>query len=300
MSQAPQQPAVSHSSPPGLVARLGAGIRSLLPARWRNRAPVVAVLRLSGVIGAGSPLRPALNLARLDSQIERAFATRSAKAVALIINSPGGSPAQSHLIMRRIRALAAEKNLPVFAFIEDVAASGGYMIACAADEIIADPASIIGSIGVVSASFGFDRLIDKIGVDRRVYTAGHSKAMLDPFRPEQAEDVAHLKALQQEIHAMFIGLVRERRGTKLVGTDEELFSGAFWLAETAIGFGLADRLGDIKATLRARYGDKVRLKEVNAPRGFLARRLAGADANSLTQDVLAVIEERATWARFGL
>jgi len=124
--------------------------------------------------------------------------------------------------------------------------------------------------------------------------------MLDPFRPEQAEDVAHLKALQQEIHAMFIGLVRERRGTKLVGTDEELFSGAFWLAETAIGFGLADRLGDIKATLRARYGDKVRLKEVNAPRGFLARRLAGADANSLTQDVLAVIEERATWARFGL
>ena len=274
--------------------------QKVIPARFRSDTTVVPVVRLTGVIGFSTPLRPGITISGVARLLDRAFSYKRAKAVALIINSPGGSPAQSHLIMRRIRALAAEKKIPVFAFIEDVAASGGYMIACAADEIIADPASIIGSIGVVSASFGFDRLIDKIGVDRRVYTAGHSKAMLDPFRPEQAEDVAHLKALQQEIHAMFIGLVRERRGTKLVGTDEELFSGAFWLAETAIGFGLADRLGDIKATLRARYGDKVRLKEVNAPRGFLARRLAGADANSLTQDVLAVIEERATWARFGL
>ena len=279
-----------------------AATRRLLPARWRNRAPVVAVLRLSGVIGAGSPLRPSLNIARLESLIERAFASSRTKAVALVINSPGGSPAQSHLIMRRIRALAVEKNLPVFAFIEDVAASGGYMIACAADEIIADPASIIGSIGVVSASFGFDRLIDKIGVDRRVYTAGRSKAMLDPFRPEQAEDVERLKALQQELHAMFIGLVRERRGAKLTGSDDELFAGAFWLAEKAIAFGLADRLGDINTTLRARFGDKVRLKEISAPRGFLARRLAATafDGHSLAQGLFAAIEERASWARFGL
>jgi len=274
----------------------------LLPERWRRRAPVVAVLRLNGIIGTSAPLRPALNIASVNDLIERAFATSRAKAVALVINSPGGSPAQSHLIMRRIRSLSTEKKIPVYAFIEDVAASGGYMIACAADEIFADPASIIGSIGVVSASFGFDRLIDKIGVDRRVHTAGRSKAMLDPFRPEQADDVEHLKALQQELHTMFIALVRERRGGRLAD-DEGIFTGAFWLAERAIALGLADGLGELNATLRDRFGEKVKLKPISAGRGFIARRLGAtriAHGEALASGFLAAMEERASWARFGL
>jgi len=216
-----------------------------------------------------------------------------------VINSPGGSPAQSHLIMRRIRALADEKKLPVYAFVEDVAASGGYMIACAADEIIADPSSIIGSIGVVSASFGFDRLLERIGIERRVHTAGPAKAMLDPFQAERPEDVERLKALQHELHAMFIGLVKQSRGSRLAGNDEELFSGAFWLAGKAVTLGLADSIGDINAVLRARFGEEVRLKEITAPRGFLARRLA-ARRPGLAEDFLAAVEERASWARFGL
>ena len=280
-----------------------AGLRRLLPARWREPAPLVPVLRLSGVIGPTAPLRSGLNMARIADALDRAFSAKGAKAVALVINSPGGSPAQSHLIMRRIRALAAEKKLPVYAFVEDVAASGGYMIACAADEIIADPTSILGSIGVVSASFGFDRLIEKIGVERRVHTAGRSKAMLDPFRPENPEDVARLEALQQEIHALFIALVKERRGERLNGTEEELFSGAFWTAGKAIELGLADAIGDVRSSLRQRFGDKVRLKTVASERGFLMRRLAGAAepvSPRLAEEALATLETRAIWARFGL
>jgi len=282
-----------------VTAILDRAARAVGLAHWPRRAPVVPVLHLTGVIGTGSALRPALGIARLDALIERAFDTRRAKAVALLINSPGGSPAQSHLIMRRIRALAAEKKLPVYAFVEDVAASGGYMIACAADEIIADPSSIIGSIGVVSASFGFDRLLERVGVERRVHTAGASKAMLDPFQPERPEDVERLRAIQNDLHAMFIDLVKESRGARLKGSEEDLFSGAFWLAGKAVSLGLADSLGDINAVLRARYGDKVRLKEITAPRGFLARRLA-AHRPGLAADFLAAIEERASWARFGL
>jgi signal peptide peptidase SppA len=280
-----------------------AALRRVLPARWREPTPLVPVLRLAGVIGATSPLRGGLSMAKLADALDRTFSVKGAKAVALVINSPGGSPAQSHLIMRRIRALAAEKQLPVFAFVEDVAASGGYMIACAADEIVADPASILGSIGVVSASFGFDRLIDKIGVERRVHTAGRSKAMLDPFRPENPEDVARLKVLQQDIHDLFIGLVKERRGERLKGTDEELFSGAFWTAGRAIEFGLADGLGDVRSALRRRFGDKVKLKTISPERGFFARRLAGVAGLAgphLAEEALATFETRAIWARFGL
>ncbi|WP_454813135.1 S49 family peptidase [Labrys neptuniae] len=289
-----------------LLKRSVGRIRRLLPEKWRHPAPVVAVLPLSGTIGTGSRFSASLNMTKLDKLIDSAFAVKGAKAVALVINSPGGSPAQSHLIMRRIRALAAEKKLPVFAFVEDVAASGGYMIACAADEIIADPASILGSIGVVSASFGFDKLIEKIGVERRVHTAGRSKTMLDPFRPERPEDVERLATLQRDIHDMFIALVKERRAGKLKGEDDQLFSGEFWLAPQAIEFGLADAIGDIRSVMRARYGEKVRFKTVSESRGLLGRRLglgthfSAAESEQLTEGVLAALEGRAIRARFGL
>src|ERR1700710_99861 len=190
-------------------------LMQLVPARWRRGAAIVPVVRLSGVMGAVTPLRPGMTLAGVARMLERAFAMKNAKAVAVVINSPGGSPVQSRQIYLRIRQLAAEKNLPVLVFVEDVAASGGYMIACAGDEIFCDPSSILGSIGVVGGSFGFQDLIKRIGVERRLYTAGEHKAMLDPFLPENPEDVARVKALQREIHALFISLVTQSRGAKL-------------------------------------------------------------------------------------
>src|SRR5215470_8314453 len=186
-------------------------LRPVLPRRFRSDIPVVPVVRLSGVIGFSTPLRPGLTLASVAKPLERAFAMPRARAVALLINSPGGSAVQSHLVFQRIRQLSAEKKKPVIAFVEDVAASGGYMIACAADEIVADPSSIVGSIGVVGASFGFAKLIDKIGIERRIYTSGVNKAMLDPFLPENPEHVERLKAIQEDIHKSFIGLVKSRR-----------------------------------------------------------------------------------------
>jgi len=293
--------------PAGLFERVLDFIRMLVPARFRTDIPVVPVIRLSGVIGVATPLRPGLMLSTIARTLARAFAIRNARAVALIINSPGGSPAQSHLILRRIRQLAAEKNIPVLAFIEDVGASGGYMLACAADEIICDPYSIVGSIGVIGGSFGFPKLMEKLGIERRLYTAGERKAMLDPFLPEKPEDVKRLKALQKEIHEHFIALVKERRGTRLHGSDKTLFSGEFWSAQAAIELGLADSLGDLRSTLRARYGDKVRTPLISAERGFFGRKLpsvsiAGALANhpGLADDLLSALETRALWSRYGL
>src|SRR6202166_1834485 len=224
-------------------------LRLLLPARFRADIPVVPVVRLSGVIGVSTPLKPGLMLSSTARSLERAFATRNARAVALIINSPGGSPAQSHLIFRRIRDLAQENRRKVIAFVEDAAASAGYMIACAADEIIADPNSIVGSIGVVGGSFGFDKLIAKIGIERRLYTSGEHKAMLDPFLPEDPDDVERLKTLQRDIHDDFIALVKARRGGKLTGPDDSVFSGEYWTGRRALGFGLVDALGDLRSTL---------------------------------------------------
>ena len=293
--------------PAGLFERVLDFLRMLVPARFRTDIPVVPVVRLSGVIGVATPLRPGLMLSTIARTLARAFAIRNARAVALIINSPGGSPAQSHLILRRIRQLAAEKNIPVLAFIEDVGASGGYMLACAADEIICDPYSIVGSIGVIGGSFGFPKLMEKLGIERRLYTAGERKAMLDPFLPEKPEDVKRLKALQKEIHEHFIALVKERRGTRLHGSDKTLFSGEFWSAQAAIELGLADSLGDLRSTLRARYGDKVRTPLISAERGFFGRKLpsvsiAGALANhpGLADDLLSALETRALWSRYGL
>jgi signal peptide peptidase SppA len=290
----------------GLIGSL----RELLPARLRGGKAVVPVVRLSGVIGAVTPLRPGMSLAGVAKTLERAFATKNARAVALVINSPGGSPVQSRQIYLRIRQLAAEKKLPVLVFVEDVAASGGYMLACAGDEIFCDPSSILGSIGVVGGTFGFQELIKKIGVERRLYTAGAHKAMLDPFLPENPDDVARVKALQREIHALFIALVKQSRGDKLKGADDVLFSGEYWAGETSVSLGLADSIGDLRSTLRARYGEKVQTPLI-APAtgmlsGLLGRKSAGVASLSslegvagLPDELISALETRAIWAKFG-
>ncbi len=279
-------------------------LRRLLPKRWRERTPVVPVVRLSGTIGFSTPLRPGMTLAGSARVLERAFKVRHAKAVAIGINSPGGSAAQSHLISKRIRSRSAEHKRPVIAFVEDVAASGGYMIACAADEIVIDPNSIVGSIGVVAAGFGFDKLIQRYGVERRVYTAGERKVMLDPFKPERAEDVKRLEALQKEIHAGFIELVKQSRGKRLKGADKTLFTGEFWVGGQAIKLGLADEVGDLRTVLRARFGKKVQMPLITPPRGLFAWRSAGAMENALPGDwaggLVSAIEARALWSRYGL
>src|SRR5437660_1507015 len=281
-----------------------------IPARLRRGAAVVPVVRLSGLIGAVTPLRPGMSLAGVARTLERAFSMKNAKAVALVINSPGGSPVQSRQIYLRIRQLAGEKKLPVLVFVEDVAASGGYMIACAGDEIFCDPSSILGSIGVVGGSFGFQELIQKIGIERRLYTAGEHKAMLDPFLPENPDDVARLKAIQREIHAIFIALVKQSRGSRLKGADDVLFTGEYWAGDTSISLGLADAIGDLRSTLRARYGEKVEMPLIAPARGMLSglfgRRSAGADALAsldgiagLPEGLISALASRAIWAKFG-
>ncbi len=280
-------------------------LKNLIPARWRRDGAVVPVVRLQGVIGFSTPLRPGMTLASVSRPLDRAFAVKGAKAVALSINSPGGSPAQSHLICRRIRQLAAEKNLPVIAFIEDVAASGGYMIACAADEIIGDTYSIAGSIGVVGGSFGFHKLIEKIGVERRLYTSGEHKAMLDPFLPEKPDDVERIKAVQREIHQSFIALVKERRAGKLNGEDAELFSGEYWTAERARSLGLVDSIGDLRSVLRARYGEKVKTPLIAEKKGLLGRFMPSVSRDALgalagmPDEWVSSVEARALWSRYG-
>ena len=292
---------------PSTLTKMSNAVRALLPGRWRADIPIVPVVRLSGVIGFSTPLRPGLTLASTARALERAFTVKRAAAVALVINSPGGSAVQSHLVHRRIRALAAENELPVIAFVEDVAASGGYMIACAADEIVADPSSIVGSIGVVGASFGFTGLIDKLGIERRVYTSGERKVMLDPFLPEKPEDVAHLKAIQGDIHQDFIALVRDRREGRISGPESALFTGEYWSGRKALELGLVDRLGDLRGTLRQRFGDDV-VTPLVVDRGFFGRRLPGIGTGradfpalpGLADDLVSALETRAIWARYGL
>jgi len=270
-----------------------------------HRGPVVPVVRLSGVIASGGLLGSrGLSIETVAPLLRRAFETRGAKAVALSLNSPGGSPVQSALIAQRIRLHAAEKGLPVIAFVEDVAASGGYWLACAADEIIADPSSIVGSIGVISSGFGFQDLIARIGVERRVHTSGENKSMLDPFRPEQPDDVVRLKRLQAEIHDGFKDWVRQRRGKLLKGDESMLFTGEFWTARRGIEFGLVDGFGELRATLQARYGEKVRLPVIGPRRRLLSRFGlqigTGGGIDNIGPATLAALEERALWQRFGL
>jgi len=279
----------------------------LVPRRFRSDIAVVPVVRISGVIGVVTPLRPGVLLSTVARTLERAFETPRARAVALIINSPGGSPSQSHLIYRRIRQLADEKHIPVLAFVEDVGASGGYMLACAADEIICDQFSIVGSIGVVGGTFGFTKLMDRLGIERRLYTSGDRKVMLDPFLPEKPDDVKRIKAVQKDIHEHFIALVKARRGSKLTGSDKALFSGEFWTADKAIELGLADRMGDLRSILRERFGEKVYTPLISAERSLLGRRLPGvnlADAVArypgLADELISALEVRAMWNRYGL
>jgi signal peptide peptidase SppA len=267
-----------------------------------QRVPTVAVLRLNGVIGQIGPVRRGgLTLADQAETIQKAFELPRVKAVAVAINSPGGSPVQSALIAGRLRALAEEHEVPVYAFCEDVAASGGYWLACAADEVYANGASIVGSIGVISASFGFPALLAKLGIERRVYTAGERKAQLDPFSPEDENDVRHLKTLQVDLHAQFIDYVKSRRGDRLNGDEKSLFSGDFWSGRQALDLGLIDGIADLRGKMREKYGEKVRLRMIAQPRGWLQRRL-GMDSRvrQLPDEIIGALDERALWARYGL
>lgn len=271
--------------------------------RFRNPDPVVAILRLHGVIGRVGPIGSGgLTHSGLEKTIEKAFSTKRLKAVALSVNSPGGSPVQSSLIAGHIRALSTEKDIPVFAFVEDVAASGGYWLACAADEIFADENSIIGSIGVISSGFGFVEAIKKIGVERRVHSAGKSKALLDPFQSEKPEEVEKLTSLQNEIHESFKNYVKDRRGGKLESEVEELFEGDIWIGKSAEGLGLIDGLGDLRTVMKKRLGEKTKFKLVGNKSSPFKRFLGGSEARSYqkTLVLLSALEEWSIWKRFGL
>ena len=268
-------------------------LQFLLPSKYRTYPdPIVPVVRLSGPIGTVMPLRTGLAMANVAPLLERAFSVPGAKAVALVINSPGGSAAQSHLIFRRIRAFAEEKKLPVIAFVEDAAASGGYMIACAADEIVADPSSIVGSIGVISASFGVEELAAKLGIERRLVTAGDQKSFLDPFRPVQPWERERLEQLLGALHTEFKAWVRARRGERLKGPQADLFNGRFWTGREALPLGLVDRLGDARGEIRRRFGEKARIVPFGAKRPPLPLRLLRGAA--------VMVEERAAWGQLGL
>jgi signal peptide peptidase SppA len=271
--------------------------------RFRNPPPQVAVLRLDGLIGMRGPR--GLSLRRFAAAIERAFALRRLKAVALVVNSPGGSPAQSSLLFRRIRQLAEEHEVPVVAFAEDVAASGGYWLALAADEVFADETSLLGSIGVITASFGFTEALRKLGVQRRLYTAGDNKSMLDPFLTEDPKAVERLTVLQRDMHEAFKELVRSRRGARLKGEESVLFSGEVFTGRRALELGLIDGIGDLRGVMRQRFGDTVRLVGIEPERrrfallsrfGFPRR----PDIADIAADLLTRVEERLIWARFGL
>ncbi len=268
---------------------------------WKSDHPKVSVLRLSGVIASGGgALRKNLNYETLEPVIKKAFADQKQDAVILCINSPGGSPVQSALIGKRIRQLADKNNTPVIAFCEDVAASGGYWLASCADEIYADEASIIGSIGVISAGFGFTQAIAKLGVERRVYTSGESKSMLDPFKNENPKDVKRLKALQTEIHEYFIAHVKSRRGERL-NEEEPLFTGSFWTGARAKQLGLIDEIGAMHSVIAQRFGENVKLKHITAKKGLFS--LAGSSTSmgaAISQELVGEIDQRHHWARFGL
>lgn len=284
-----ENPGAAHLVSRGAALYIGA-MRFHLP--FLKRQPLVAVVRLNGAIGM--PGRGSLSDAALAPILERAFRKGKPAAVALEINSPGGSPVQSSLIGARIRRLAEELDIPVYAFVEDVAASGGYWLAAAADEIWADASSVLGSIGVISAGFGAHVLLARQGVERRVYTAGESKSMLDPFRPEKPEDVQRLKVILNDIHANFIDHVTDRRGAKLKN-GENLFTGEIWLARRAEELGLIDGIGHLKPKMQERYGEKVRFRRYGLKKPFWSR-----FGMQVAQDALAGIEERAEYARFGL
>lgn len=269
-----------------------------------RRRPVVAVIRLNGVIGDVGGFRRGLTLHSLEGSLESAFSGRRIVAVALVVNSPGGSPVQSDMIQRRVRDLAEKKEMPVYVFCEDVAASGGYWIALAGDSIYANANSIIGSIGVISSGFGFVEAIDKLGIERRLHATGKKKGMLDPFQVEDPDHVAHLKQLHEDIFERFKDWVRERRGEFLAEDMEDLFSGAFWTGRRALELGLVDELGELRSVMRKKYGEKVRFRFFGERRGLL-RRLGilgprPVSASGWVEELIRVAEARSIWGRFGL
>jgi len=282
---------------------------------WRTmtggtQPPVVSVLRLSGAIGMPTGFRRGLSLSGAADSINKLFADKTVAAAAIVINSPGGSPVQAALIHDRVRALAAEKGVKVLTFGEDVAASGGYMLLLAGDEIYAHENSIVGSIGVLSAGFGFQKMLEKVGIERRVHTSGERKAMLDPFRPEDPRDTAHLEALQREVHESFKAMVRARRQGKLTAEESDLFSGAFWTGAKSKEMGLVDGLGDLRAVCRQKFGDKVEFRVVAPRRSWWSLGLLSGRKSENFSDIeskgdwaaglIAAVEERALWSRFGL
>lgn len=273
---------------------------------WRqrlfgNKGPVIPVVRLQGVIS--SDLKGGrLNIAAVSPLLEKAFKFKKAPVVAIVVNSPGGSAVQSRLIAQRIRQLAQDHDKRVLVFVEDAAASGGYFIATAGDEIIADPSSLVGSIGVIMASFGFTEAIARLGIERRLYTAGKNKATLDPFLPENPEDVERIKRMELDIHDVFIDYVKTRRGSRITAPDDEVYTGEFWTAKRGLAMGLVDGLGELHATLHDRYGKNITLKDIAPKRGWLRLpnfSLAAASASAAEQ-ILATIEDRALWSRLGL
>lgn len=286
-----------------MFPRFKAALRSLSGDKAGN----VAILPLHGPIMAGKRGRQGINLEGMERQIARAFTVPDLKAVALSINSPGGSPVQSAMIMDRILDLAKLTGVPVIAFTEDIAASGGYMIALSADEIIAHPASLVGSIGVIYSGFGFSGVLKKYGVERRVHTAGKSKAFMDPFMAEKKADVDHLKGLQLELFKYFQDLVIERRGKRLKGSKAKVFSGLVWTGEEALKLGVIDGIGDMSKVLKERFGEKVRLVRIAPPKSFMANILGGTKARSAedlslfsADELLNAIEARLHWSRWGL
>ncbi|MGB0629200.1 MAG: S49 family peptidase [Alphaproteobacteria bacterium] len=269
--------------------------------RFRNPPPVVGVLRLDGIIGrSAGPGRPGISLESHERAIAKLFDRKNLKAVALIVNSPGGSPVQSALIAKRIRDLAAEKELPVVSFCEDVAASGGYWLACAGDEIFADANSIVGSIGVISAGFGFADLIERFGIERRVYSTGPRKGMLDPFQDEKSEDVDRLRELHEDIFENFKNHIRVRRGDRLLATDDALFTGDIWTGNQALEVGLIDGLGEMRSEMRKRYGDKVKFHRAGVRRGLLSRLRGGGISAINPAELVSALDDWALWKRYGL
>lgn len=266
-----------------------------------NPDPVVVVLPLEGVIGTSGRFSNAINLGNMEDKIKAAFEVYNVKAVALAINSPGGSPVQSELIVMRIRELSKEKEVPVYAFAEDVAASGGYMLALAGDEIFAHRSSIVGSIGVINTGFGYPAAIEKLGIERRVYTAGESKSLMDPFKPEVEKDVKMMKSLLKEVHDFFKDFVKEARGDRLKGVQKIIFSGQVWNGEEATKLGLIDGVGDMRSVMKEKLGDDVKFKRLKEEKGFLKGMLGmRAPKISIAEDVIKTIETRSEWGRFGL
>ncbi|MDC0947484.1 S49 family peptidase [Candidatus Pelagibacter sp.] len=262
-----------------------------------KKKKIVAHIKLNGVIGNVGRFKQGLDFSGQEEIIEKAFSLKKAKAVAITINSPGGSPVQSHLIYSFIREQAKKNKMKVFVFAEDVAASGGYLIACAGDEIYANSSSIIGSIGVIYSSFGFTELIKKIGVERRVHTAGKNKSSLDPFQDEKKEDIERLKNIQLDLHKDFIDVVEESRGSKLKKDQIELFSGEFWSGSKAKELGLVDGIGNANQILKEKFGEDVVIKKFEKSKGWLSKKLSSS-TNQMDQ-FANILEERSIWQRYG-